>query len=309
MAAFDTEARLIDLLDKVKRENASMQWHHGVRGLTLDLDFLAVAGATSDFLQLWEHGVPLGALSAESRCTPNHPSVRTHNTWAENEWSRLEELGKVSFFPSGAPRPLSLNVNPCGLLLKERAGSLPDASEQERWKARLILDLRKGRVNERVPHVGVSYGTVDMAVSRMHKGDFMFVVDLQDCFFNWRVCDADSYLLGFYSHERRQFGRYRFLPFGLSPAPGLNDRSIKELLRLLEQNSAVRLLDFVDDLLGAERSCSSAWAALERTVDFFLAAGVPVSAKPTGIRPPCTRQSWIGWIFDTILGAVTVAQE
>ena len=117
---------------------------------------------------------------------PQHVGQKRVDHW-------LEELGKVSFFPSGAPQPLSLNVNPCGLLLKERAGSLPDASEQERWKARLILDLRKGRVKKRVPHVGVSYGTVDMAVSRMHKGDIcLIVVDLQNCFFNWWACDADS---------------------------------------------------------------------------------------------------------------------
>ena len=79
---------------------------------------------------------------------------------------------------------------------------------------------------------------------------YIFVVDLQDCFFNWRVHPDDTWQLGFFSPHRRQFGKYEYLPFGLSIAPGVNDVSIKEILRLLSVHNEIDLFDFVDDLLG-----------------------------------------------------------
>ena len=51
-----------------------------------------------------------------------------------------------------------------------------------------------------------------------------------------------------------------------------------------------------------------AWSTLDTAVQFLLDAGVPVSAKPTGIRPPAQCHTWIGWVFDTSLGIVTVSQ-
>ena len=106
-----------------------------------------------------------------------------HDEWAEREWQRLEALGKIQFFPN-FERPSSLNVNPCALILKERSGSPEHASVWERYKARLIMDRRRGRVKERLPSVEVHYGTVDLAVSQMHVGNLLFVIDVVDCFFN-----------------------------------------------------------------------------------------------------------------------------
>ena len=156
--------------------------------------------------------------------------------------------------------------------------------------------------------MGVNYGTLELAISRMHPGDYLFVIDLQGAFFNWRVHPSDTMELGFYSPKRRQFGKYDFFPFGLSIAPGVNDESVKELLRLLVALESVTLTDFVDDLLGSGASLHSAWDALERSVRFFISAGVPVSSKPTGIRAPAQRQVWIGWVFDTLQGVVSVTE-
>ena len=302
-----TGDRLDRLRAHIRQHNAGMAWWQNVRGLTLRFDFLKACGAGPEFLQQWRNGVALGATAAPPASVPNHPSVAEHGAWAAAEWDRLESLGKVRFFSTGR-KPPGLNVNPCALLLKPREGADEAASEEERFKARLILDLRRGRVNERLPHITVAYGTVDRAVSKLSQGSFMFVLDLQDCFFNWRVQPSDSNLLGFYCPTRQQYGRYEYLPFGLATAPGVNGYSMKELLRLLSE-SQVDLLDFVDDLFGEGTTEEIAWARLEKAVEFFCAAGVPVSAKPTGIRPPCTRQRWIGWLFDTEEMVVTVPQE
>ena len=133
--------------------------------------------------------------------------------WADKEWDRLEALGKVSFFPTGAPKPAQLNVNPCALILKPREGVADSADVWDRFKARLIMDLKRGRVNERIPGAAVACGTLELAVGRMKTGDFLFVVDLQDAFLNWRVRPVDAFLLGFFSARRQCYGKYVFVAF------------------------------------------------------------------------------------------------
>ena len=98
----------------------------------------------------------------------------------------------------------------------------------------------------------------------------MWVADLTDAFFNWRVAEHDTWALGFFIPGSRRYGRFRFLPFGLKPAPGINDTSLKEILRLMERHTSVCLLDFVDDFLGSGRSESASWEQLTAAVDFCL---------------------------------------
>ena len=128
-----------------------------------------------------------------------------HSEWAEREWSRLQKLGKVSFFAKGTSKPRGLNVNPCGLILKLRPDAAQIDDETERYKARLVVDLTRGLVNPALPNIQVQYGTVERAVSRIRSGAFLYVLDLMDCFYIWRVLPSDSFMLGFYSEARQQF--------------------------------------------------------------------------------------------------------
>ena len=297
------------LRERIRTGNAALSWWQGIRGLTLRFDFLRSAGVSNAFLDRWLRGRPLDAPGAVPRHARNHPSCRENEEWAEREFSRLSSAGKVTLWAPGAPKPAGLNINPCALILKPRTDCAEEAPETDRFKARLIVDLRRGRVNEFLPEVPVNYGTLEQAVSRLTTGSWMFVLDLQDCFFNWRVAEDDTFLLGFYVSSTRQYGKYNFLPFGLASAPGTNDENIKEILRVLVANTGVSLLDFVDDFLGAAGTEAAAWRQLCATVDFLLACGIPVSQKASGVRPPAQRQLWIGWIFDTVSCVVTVSPE
>ena len=115
--------------------------------------------------------------------------------------------------------------------------------------------------------------------------------------------------LGFFSEARQQFGKYDYLANGLKPAPGINDANVKELLRVLYDESGIVLTDFVDDLLGGSGSQESTWRQLECCVAFLLECGVPVSLKDTGIKAPAQREVWTGWVFDTVLMAVTATLD
>ena len=176
---------------RAKRAADNFQTFDGIPGLFLRLDRLHELGASPHFLQNWRNGRNLGAAPAAPRHFKNHGSLDQHADWSETEWSRLEKLGKVEFFPGGI-RPPRLNVNPCALLLKLRPGVSDEVTESEKYKARLIVDLTRGLVNPRMPCVAVAYGTVDKAVATLTKGCYMFVIDLTDAFFNWLVAEDSS---------------------------------------------------------------------------------------------------------------------
>ena len=95
--------RLQKLRDECKARISSWEFRYGIQGLTLNLDFLKTKGANESFLKQWRNGVSLQAETATTRYFRNHPSVTTHDQWAEAEWGRLEKLGKVTFL-SGTSR-------------------------------------------------------------------------------------------------------------------------------------------------------------------------------------------------------------
>ena len=284
-------------------------WHDGIRGLCLRLDKLREWGVSASRLSTWREGHRLSAVPEDAKYRRNHPSLVKHSRWADMEWTRLESLGKIEFFPVGAPRPSCLNVNPCALLLKRRQGVPDGAPEEQQWTTQLIVNILGGGVNRRLAPYPVAYGTVEKAVSKLKRGSYMFVVDLADCFFNWRVHPDSAWELGFYAPSRKQFGRFLFLAFGLGPSPGINDESLKVLLDLFERRTGKSVVDFVDDLFGAAEDLEAAWIAMEELVQFFIDVGVPVSTKPGGLRFPSQVQTWCGWAFDTVRGILGVTDD
>ena len=276
-----------------------------LRSGSLQLDYLGSIGADASILSEWSTGVSLDASPAVPRRRRNHPSLSPHAQWAEIEWDRLEALGKIEFFP-GSSRPERLNVSPCALILKEKPGV---SAGTVSWKARLIMDLARGQVNDRLPALGVNYGSLDLAASRIRPGDYLYVIDLADAFFNWPVDEHSSWELGFYSPRRAAFGKYNFLPFGLSTSPGLHDRYCKEILRLLAAETGIILTDFVDDFIGRAPSRARAESDMARAVHFFLDCGLPVSCKASGIRAPPQDQLWVGWGFHTVSDTITAPSD
>jgi hypothetical protein len=89
-------------------------------------------------------------------------------------------------------------------------------------------------------------------------------------------------------------------------APGENDEMTKEILRLLELYTGIKLIDFVDDLFGSHQLKDQAWINLEKVIRFFTASGVFVSTKQKGLQPPDQQAKWVGWIFDTVGQVITV---
>eukprot|EP00959_Pyramimonas_sp_CCMP1952_P161530 3377767-Pyramimonas_sp.AAC.1 len=126
------------LIAEVVDADARAIWSSGIRGLRLNVDFLRAAGAEDELLQRWEHGRPLEiASSLRPQRYDNRPSMPSHAQRAEREWSILERLGKINFFPRGV-RPPGLHDNPCAIILKDKEGVPADRPEEERIKSRII---------------------------------------------------------------------------------------------------------------------------------------------------------------------------
>lgn len=263
------DARLLKLRHEIRTTVSGFAWHKNIKGLTLRADNLRTLGASEHFLDRWENGHALNLAAGAVETHANHKSLATNVAWADVEWSRLEALGKIEFFPPGVCPP-NLHVNPCALLLKERPDTDAATPDAERFKARLLCDLLRSHINERLPKLSVNYGTVDLALSRMRTGVFLFVIDFADCFFHWKLSSQDSMNMGFFSPPRNCYRRYLYLAFGLGSAPAINDESVKEILRLLELHTTIQLTDFVDDLLGNAPSELDAWAKLERAIIFSV---------------------------------------
>jgi len=135
------------LLSRIKAGNAALQWESGIRGLTLRFDFLEACGVAPEFLRIWRHGQAIGASGASASHSRNHPSCYEHEPWVEHAFDRLDTAGKIQLFAPGQARPPNLNVNPCALILKLRPDTADDVRALDRFKARLIVDLRRGRIN------------------------------------------------------------------------------------------------------------------------------------------------------------------
>ena len=287
-----------DLLAEVRDGNSNLQDWEGVPGLHLRFNFLSANGADPTLLHSWRHGHSLGASPVAPRQVRNHPSVMSQLAWAEREWDRLAAAGKVSFFPVDTPPPKHLNVNPCGLILKPRPGTDVEADETERFKARLIVDLRRGRVNECMPNVEVEYGTLDQAVARMSAGSWLFVLDLHDCFFSkvlfpGQTSVREIQLFTLRSQASTWYQRYQREGDSKNPPVKCRRGSFRLRGRLFRRST--------------RRGHGLAEPAPR--VHFLLRCGIPVSAKPGGIRAPARRQTWIGWVFDTVECIITVAPE
>ena len=92
-------------------------------------------------------------------------STRSGQSESSPAWSAQDKLSSTR---QASSPPTSTSTH--ALILKPREGIEDDAPEDQRYKARLIVDLRRGQVNAHLPHVGVKYGALEQAILKNVKG-------------------------------------------------------------------------------------------------------------------------------------------
>ena len=71
------------------------------------------------------------------------------------------------------------------------------------------------------------YEAMDDFLRVLTPGAYMRGVDLQDCLLHWMVAPSCRRYLGVRHPLSGVLGAYPFLPLGLGPSPGWNDRCAK----------------------------------------------------------------------------------
>ena len=74
--------------------NVKYEDHLGIRGLTLDLEYLASWGVDPSVLASMQHGVDLCVQAAPAKRRRNHPSCKANCELAHVEFDRLHKQGK-----------------------------------------------------------------------------------------------------------------------------------------------------------------------------------------------------------------------
>ena len=270
-----------------------------VRGNSLSIKNSKLLGVSVETLNRWFQGVHLTRIAPITPTTArDYPLFRNHGTLACTETDRLAALNKSYWYSSP---PEDLNVCPSNLIVKTD-------------KTRIVRDFshHKAGINSALANRSVDYATLDLFAAPLQPRDFMAGIDFQDCFLHWLVAPEDRRLLGLRHPTSGQLGTYLFLPFGLGPSPGENDRSVKEVLKIIRYwCPTVHIVDFVDDLRlaipGADRAVLS--DAVTRALAILAAIGVRFHTKESKLFWPTRCIPFLGFLIDTEAFVIRITPE
>ena len=258
-------------------------------------------GVLPSFLSEWLGGVRLASPPPDLsyRCD-DYPLYARHALAAGDELDRLTALSKIHWYEEGCA-PSNLCVCPSNVVVKP-------------GRIRVIHDWSHPDcgLNSLLPQPPVAYGSIDSFLSSLKPSAWMAGLDLKDCFFHWPIHPSCRHLLGVRHPVSGRLGSYLFLPFGLGPSPGINDRNVKELIRVVVSHTPGALIsDFVDDLRLSHSSGTRAGAerVLSSAISCLTALGVQIHSKPGKLILPTTRIPWIGFVIDTGRMCVSVDSD
>ena len=263
---------------------------------TINVQSCELLGVAESFILEWTTGVALeGANNAEPYFLEDYQNLKNNASIAAEEFDRLSALHKIFWYPDSRA-PSDLCVCSANIVLK---GSRP----------RVVHDWTKAGLNPHLFIPEVNYGTMDSLLGLVFPGCYMAGLDFQDCFLHWLVHADSRRRLGVRHPTSGRLGVFLFLPFGLGPAPGINDRNITEVVRVVRDAvEDINVATFVDDLrlinrYDPNRSPEDDMALLSVKLWDFKetceSMGMRIHEKPGKLIWPTTAIEWIGWLIDS----------
>ena len=107
LVSMPVEARAAELHRRIG--NVKYHDHLGIRGLTLNVGYVAAWGADPKILASIQHGLDLEVESSQPKRRKNHPSCKANAELVHSEYLRLHSQGKITWL--GKTWPVGLNVN------------------------------------------------------------------------------------------------------------------------------------------------------------------------------------------------------
>ena len=139
----------------------------------------------------------------------------------------------------------------------------------------------------------------------IHPGDWATSVDLRDAYFHVSIHPRHRKWLRFVWGD--QVFQFRVLPFGLSLAPWIFSRIVRELCRFLRREG-IRLRVYLDDWLTLAESCSLCQFHTLRVLQCCTQLGFCVNHEKSNLSPS-QRFLYLGMAFDTVQWLVRPADH
>ncbi len=206
---------------------------------------------------------------------------------------RLAHTGKIVPVTDAA-EIADLVVNPLQTRPKDAAAS----------SVRVILDPSRW-INPYLPHIPMVLPGIDDAISMMPKGAYLAKIDLSDAFLHVRVREEDQRLLGFCWEGK--FYKYKYMPWGLSTAPGLFQEATAAVAAHLRKQG-LQVIVYLDDFLLVAPDLATATAQLARLYAELHSLGLTINMKKSSVVP--TQQiKFLGLEIDSVAGELRVPAE
>ena len=264
---------------------------------TINFAACRAMGVHESFIQEWSEGVLLlGTEGMEPFVLEDYPGLKDNAQEAVVELDRLTKCQKIFWYPFGVA-PQDLSVCPGNLIL---TGSRP----------RVVQDWTKPGLNQRLLIPDVHYGTMDSFLEKLRPKAYMAGLDFRDCFFHWKMHKKSRKWLGLRHPITHRLGVFLFVPFGLGPAPGINDRNVAEVIRVCKLRTLeLEVTAFVDDLRLINDTPSQLSESDDKDILTFKLIefkenceylGMEVHEKPGKLIWPTQLIGWIGWEINSV---------
>jgi hypothetical protein len=182
----------------------------------LALDFLPL-----DMRQMLVEGIQYQWSAWPPRCNKkNYQSCVEHADLAAGDFDRLIAMGLCE-------GPLDYTpwvVNPIACIVK-----------WDPLKVRNVMDALRSGVNEFMVRVLCELDLVDGVVPLLLRGMALSKFDIADAFLVWPVSARDCEVQGFRHPGTGEYYRYRFMPFGLKQAPGIQQHWARFVLDVVRR--------------------------------------------------------------------------
>jgi len=160
---------------------------------------------------------------------------------------------------------------------------------------RFVIDLRA--TNNLLEFNRFNLGTPQEATAMVESGDWMTRLDLEDAFFHTPIYASHQKYLGFTLDNKLYC--FTVLPFGLSPAPIVFSKLIREGLKISTSNlTKLKTFPFIDDILICWKG-KPEQPQLSTLLDNLQGLGFKINWKKSHLTPT-TSIDYLGITVDSI---------
>lgn len=251
---------------------------HGVKGsLSKHITFWENIGCSEFVLNTLKEGYIIPFVKTPPRMfSKNNRSASINDKFVDDAVAELVNTGAVKNIPFKpfVVSPLSVASNRSG-------------------KHRLILDL--SMLNKYIRKDRFKFEDWKVAIQYFEKGNYLVKFDLKSGYHHIDVCPQQHTFLGF--EWRGKYYTYTVLPFGLSTAPFIFSKCLREMVKYWRKNS-IKIVLYLDDGLGMSSDLENCKYVSKFVRDSLISAGFLIN-EGKSIFTPVQELEWLGIIWNS----------